>query len=143
MSGKSTVQSGLSALGQYLSYLILIGIGGFFGATMRYIISTTATPLVSTLIVNIAGSFLLGLLMYSNEYTNRFSPKTRYFAATGFLGSFTTFSTFAVQSFSLPAGYLIANVGLNLILCLLAVFAGRSLIITLSGQSIRGGAGDE
>src|SRR5665648_1212894 len=81
---------------QYLSYLALIGTGGFFGAIARYLISTSAAPLVSTLIVNITGSFLLGLLMYANEYTGMFSPKTRYFAATGFLGSFTTFSTFAV-----------------------------------------------
>src|SRR5665648_1103210 len=117
---------------QYLSYLALIGTGGFFGAIARYLISTSAAPLVSTLIVNIAGSFLLGLLMYANEYTGMFSPKTRYFAATGFLGSFTTFSTFAVQSFSLPAEFLVLNVGLNLILCMLAEFAARSFVIELS-----------
>src|SRR5665648_349270 len=128
---------------QYLSYLALIGTGGFFGAIARYLISTSAAPLVSTLIVNITGSFLLGLLMYSNEYTGRFSPKTRYFAATGFLGSFTTFSTFAVQSISLPAEILVINVGLNLILCLFAVFAARSFVIALSGTIHNGRIADE
>ena len=133
MSDKSTIQSRLSSLRSYLAYLALIGIGGFFGAIVRYLVSTSAAPLVSTLMVNIAGSFLLGLLMYANEYTGRFSPKTRYFAATGFFGSFTTFSTFAVQSFSLPVGILVINVGLNLILCLLVVFAARSVVIALTG----------
>ena len=137
MSGKSRLPS----LRQPFSYLILIGIGGFFGAIARYLIATSTAPLASTLIVNIAGSFLLGLLMYANEYTGRFSPKTRYFAATGFLGSFTTFSTFAVQSFSLPAGILVLNVGLNLILCLLAVFTARSFVIALSGRIHDGGDG--
>ena len=141
MSDKSTIQSRLSSLRSYLAYLALIGIGGFFGAIARYLISTSAAPLASTLMVNIAGSFLLGLLMYANEYTGRFSPKTRYFAATGFFGSFTTFSTFAVQSFSLPVGILVINVGLNLILCLLAVFAARSFVIALSGTIHEGGGG--
>lgn len=128
---------------QYLSYLALIGTGGFFGAMARYIISTAAVPLVSTLVVNVTGSFLLGFLMYMNEYTGRFSQRTRYFVATGFLGSFTTFSAFALQSFSLPAWILIANVGLNLILCLLAVFAARSFVIALSGSIHDGRIDDE
>lgn len=128
---------------QHLSYLALIGTGGFLGAIARYIISTATLPLVSTLMVNIAGSFLLGFLMYANEYTGRFSPKTRYFAATGFLGSFTTFSTFAVQSFSLPAGILVLNVGLNFILCLLAVFAARYFVIVFTGTIHDGRIDDE
>ncbi|CDQ17785.1 camphor resistance protein CrcB [Halobacillus karajensis] len=82
--------------------LLLIGSGGFIGAVTRYTVSQwinkrTATPFpFATLFVNILGSFLLGLLSGLN-LTNGWI----LFCGTGILGSFTTFSTFKLESVQL------------------------------------------
>ena len=82
---------------------ILVALGGFFGAITRYGISmwmkkkkyTTQFP-YATYLVNVSGSFLLGLLS-----TSGLSQSAILFAGTGFLGSYTTFSTFKWESLQL------------------------------------------
>jgi fluoride exporter len=81
---------------------LLVGIGGFFGAIARYSASRYFTENHSfrlpaaTLFVNILGSFLLGLLMGKGT-----GEMWSLLLGTGFLGSFTTFSTFKLEGIQL------------------------------------------
>ena len=76
-----------------------VAIGGFVGASMRYVISeywVTWIP-IPTLWINVIGSFLLALL-YSTVTTNlRWHQEIKWLLGTGLLGAFTTFSTFSVD----------------------------------------------
>lgn len=89
---------------------------------------------LGTLSVNILGSFMLGLIMYDTEYIGFISPKGKLALGTGFMGAFTTFSTFAVQSFTMPFIPALGNISANLFLTLAGVFMGRSVIKALSGR---------
>ncbi|MDR0646483.1 MAG: fluoride efflux transporter CrcB [Elusimicrobiota bacterium] len=110
--------------------LLLVGAGGFLGAAARYGVylffaarAMNNFPL-ATLTVNAAGSFLIGLL-------GAILPANcvwRLFFVVGILGGFTTFSTFSHETMVLlnNGRYLHAflNILLNVILCLIFVFAG-------------------
>lgn len=109
--------------------LLAIGMGGFFGAISRFLIVGHFSPASGTLVVNVLGSILLGFLMYSSEYLGIVSPKTRMFFGIGFLGSLTTFSTFAVQTFQMQLIEAAFNILANMILTLTGVFTGRGLAI--------------
>lgn len=87
--------------------VILISIGAIFGANARYWLGTwiseklgSAFPF-GTLIINVTGSFLIGLFM--TLATERFliDPRWRFLVVVGFLGAYTTFSTFSYESFNL------------------------------------------
>lgn len=106
------------------NYLI-IGIGGFLGAIARYVVSAwigqrwgRSFPL-GTFAVNVSGSFLIGLLM--SLFTERFmvNPQWRLFLTVGFLGAYTTFSTFEYETGSLlrDGEWLVAasNIGLSVV----------------------------
>ena len=77
---------------------LLVGLAGFAGVLARYLISTpfhgTALPW-ATVGINVAGSFLLGILVSGHGFGEDFKTV----AGVGFLGGFTTFSTFSVQAF--------------------------------------------
>lgn len=82
--------------------IILVGIGGVFGSTARYILGKAITqkarstfPL-GTFIINITGAILLGLVTGFNPGSD-----IRLLFADGFLGAYTTFSTFMYEGFSL------------------------------------------
>lgn len=86
---------------------VLIGLGGFLGANARYALSVwaagrfgTAFP-YGTLIINISGSFLMGIVL--TLIASRFpgAANARLLMATGFLGAYTTFSTFAYETLAL------------------------------------------
>ena len=117
--------------------VLLIAGGGFAGSVLRVLVSGMISDVSGTLVVNVVGSFLLGFFMYSLEYGGFFSRNVRLFVAIGFCGSFTTFSTFALQSADLDFTGFFINVLLSVFSCLLAVFAGRALSILL----FRRGAG--
>lgn len=81
--------------------LILVASGGFFGAILRYIVSVKLNnkfpfKFFGTFLVNILGSFALGFLVNIQINTN-----LNMFLCIGFLGSFTTFSTFKAENISL------------------------------------------
>jgi fluoride exporter len=85
----------------------LIGIGGSLGAAARYLLGIfinnnyRSKPFpMGTLIINISGSFLLGLLakLYS---ANEISAAVWFFAGVGFCGAYTTFSTFGYETITL------------------------------------------
>jgi CrcB protein len=75
--------------------------------------------------VNVLGSFALGVLLYENRLVGALSPETRLVLGTGFLSSFTTYSTFAVETSELAPLLAAANVAANYTLGLVAVLLGR------------------
>ena len=119
-------------------YALLAGLGGFLGALLRYLVSglvyeVLREPLFpyGTLVVNVLGCFAIGLLAGLAEARGLFSPEARVFLLIGFLGSFTTFSTFGYETLQLlKAGELLlagANVGGQVMLSLSGVWAGDAL----------------
>ncbi|MCL7410244.1 MAG: fluoride efflux transporter CrcB [Methanosarcinaceae archaeon] len=121
-----------------LSNLLIIGIGGFFGAISRFLLSSAVATPFNTLIVNVLGSFALGMLMYKSGFLGYVSQRTRMGFGIGFLGSFTTFSTFAIQSYQMAPTFAIINIAANVILTLIAVLMGRGVIIILSKRKESG-----
>ncbi len=76
-----------------MNLFLFVGIGGFFGAIARYLISIYIP--FGTLTVNIIGGFLIGFLALYFEQMS--SPQYRALVITGFLGALTTFSTFSLE----------------------------------------------
>ena len=112
-----------------LRSLALVAAGGFVGATARYGVGLalpTGFPW-GTLTVNVAGSFALAVVLYEERLRGALGPETRLLVGTGFLSSFTTYSTFATETASLAPEMAILNVAANYGLGLLAVLAGRSV----------------
>ena len=121
-----------------MSLWLLVGLGGFVGAILRYWISGwiqsgfVAFP-IGTLAVNFLGSLLLALIMYASEYRGLFGEEARVFLTIGVLGSFTTMSTFSFESMKLLEQSKYILFGLNLVgtvsLCLLAIYLGKFLVV--------------
>jgi CrcB protein len=105
----------------------LVAIGGFLGAVLRHAVAV-ALPAAfpwGTLIANVGGTFLLGLLLSERHVADRLSAETRLIAGTGFCSSFTTYSTFAVETTQLSPELAALNVGANYTLGFLAVLLGQ------------------
>jgi len=124
----------MSSMHKDLDKIFLIGAGGFLGAICRFSLCELMESHFGILSVNVLGSFMLGLIMYDTEYIGFIGPKGKLAFGTGFMGAFTTFSTFAVQSFTMPFFPALENISVNLFLALVGVFMGRSTIKTLSGR---------
>lgn len=117
--------------------ILIIGVGGFVGAILRYLVSgwthriAGASFPYGTLAVNVIGSFLLGFFLIIAEGRFIISPQVRSFIAIGLLGAFTTFSTFSFESIMLIREMMyiqaLLNMALNLILGLIAVWLGITL----------------
>lgn len=112
---------------------VAIALGGFFGSILRYGIDEQVVSLEGTLLVNTLGCFGMGIFMYEAMYLGRFGRTTRLFFAVGMIGSFTTFSALAVQTFS--AGILIGslNIVANVFFGFLGIAAGRHVILHQRG----------
>ena len=118
--------------------IICVGCGGFLGAISRYIISIYTSKKflfkihLGTLIVNVLGGFLIGLIMELTIKNNFISPQLKLFLTTGIMGGLTTFSTFSYETIVLikEGNILLAilNILLNLILSLLGVVLGNIVI---------------
>ncbi|EIM1087800.1 fluoride efflux transporter CrcB [Campylobacter coli] len=115
-----------------LNTLLIVGFGGFIGAILRMLSINLVNkffPYFSfgTLFVNVLGSFIIGLL-FSYAQNKGLSPVIKSFISTGFLGAFTTFSTFSYENLLLlqSGNYFnfSLNILLNIILCLIAVWLG-------------------
>lgn len=121
-----------------LKSLLIVGVGGFLGTIGRYlvtrhfqVVSSSVFPW-GTFVVNIVGSFIIGVVYGISEKANVLSGEWRLFLAVGFCGGFTTFSSFANDSLMLLQGkemlQFTAYASLSFALGLIAVFVGRSLM---------------
>ncbi|MCH4179464.1 MAG: fluoride efflux transporter CrcB [Megasphaera sp.] len=121
--------------------ILAVAIGGGIGAAFRYII-TFATNLhggitfpYGTILVNVIGSFAIGILMMYFQSRMELSPVIKLFIVTGILGGFTTFSTFNMELLTFirasQAGLALLYGGLNIlgafICCWLGIVAGELL----------------
>jgi fluoride exporter len=127
------------------SYLAVMVIGAF-GCAARMFLSIFFTEKygptfpIGTLVVNILGCFVIGLFagMTRPDGGLLVHPIVRQAVMIGFLGGFTTFSSFALQTLALVGdhqwGYAILNVTLSVVLCLVAVWIGQ----VIAFQIVRG-----
>lgn len=113
---------------------VLIGIGGVLGANARYLVSVWAARRIGayfpygTLIVNLTGSLLLGFMATAIVGQAVYDREVQLLVSVGFLGAYTTFSTFAVESVGLVRrrayGLATANVLGSTVLALLGAWIG-------------------
>ena len=122
-----------------MGYLVVF-FGAGIGGALRHGVNLGAVRLfgtgfpLGTFIVNVAGSFLMGLLAGYFAYRTGLPQHTRLFVTTGVLGGFTTFSAFSLDAallverhaYSLAAAFILGSVVLSLV----ALFAGLSLFRT-------------
>lgn len=125
--------------------VFVVGAGGFLGAALRYLVSGATTKYfgdfpIGTLIVNVAGGFIMGLIMEASVSLWPVPANMRIFLTTGILGGLTTFSTFSYETIAYISDgrYLMGgmNAGLNLILSLLACWVGRSVVLMCKARLI-------
>ena len=123
--------------------VLLIALCGAAGAVCRYGVGISATRLFGptfpygTLLVNVAGCFLIGLLMQLSTVTSWIPPPTRSALVVGFLGAFTTFSAFGYQTLHLAQHYEYRAAGINVVanvvLSLAAVWLGVTIARAAGG----------
>jgi fluoride exporter len=118
-----------------LKNFLLVGLGGGIGAMLRYFFSSIikhSTFPYNTLLINIAGSLLIGIVFGLTEKSNAISEQLKLFLATGICGGFTTFSAFSVENMQLikEGNYVTAGlyIFVSVLLCIIAVFAGFKII---------------
>jgi fluoride exporter len=117
---------------------LLLGLGALAGAFLRYKIAESPVLFgvlpINILIINVIGSFTLGIFVVISMHFN-LDPKYSIFIAIGFCGSFTTMSSFALQSVSLIDSKHFVLFGLNLIgnvgLSILALLTGRAIMLAM------------
>jgi CrcB protein len=121
-----------------LRTIFIVGTGGFIGSVMRYLVQVfvekglTSTFPWGTLVANIAGSFIIGVVFGLTEKGDLLNSEWRMFLAVGICGGFTTFSSFAYNNLNMIKEnsfmQLFWNIGGSLFLGILAVYLGIVLV---------------
>lgn len=120
-----------------------IAAGSAIGGVSRYLLGgwlqrqTGGTFPIGTLVINITGSFLLGLILRYAVETPTLTPEARAFLTIGFCGGYTTFSTFSYETVALmedgqwprAALYVALSVGLSVLAAFLGFAAARELVL--------------
>lgn len=117
--------------------IIFVGLGGFVGAVLRYLIGlipikgNEAFP-INTLIINVIGAFAIGIIAALATKNKELNPQLILFLKVGICGGFTTFSTFALETQNLlKAGNMFLAflyIILSVILSISAVFLAQMII---------------
>ncbi len=117
---------------------LVVALGGGIGAGLRYLIGLIplkepfAFP-VKTLVINLLGCFVIGLIAALAVKNSSLSQKTVLFLKTGLCGGFTTFSTFALETETLIKT---GHIGLAVLYVVLSVVLGAALVF--AGQAVAG-----
>lgn len=111
---------------------LLVTVAGALGVAVRYVLTAAVPSIWMVVVINVAGSFLLGLLVTAGE---GLSSDVRLASSVGFLGGFTTFSTFTVQVVieadggrsGVAAAYLLTSVAAGMAAAVAGYAVGRTL----------------
>ena len=121
--------------------LLAVGIGGFLGSCLRFLISrlsgslTESFPL-GTLLSNVIAGFFIGFIIGLEQQSVQISKNTKLFLTTGLLGGLSTFSTFSLETielfkseqYILSIGNIALNLGLSLLGVILGLISAKSLV---------------
>jgi len=123
--------------GLTLQTVLLISIGAVIGANLRYFVAQYVARLIpstfplGTLIINITASFILGFFLIWTSERVLADPRWRLFIAVGFCATYSTYSSFAYETFALFEKGQMALAALNIlgtnVVCLVAVMLGAML----------------
>jgi len=110
--------------------LVLIAVGGAVGSVARYLFSTAVLRAtgslfpIGTFAVNVVGCFVFGAIAGAAEQRVQLTPELRLFLLVGVLGGFTTFSSYAFESFALIRDGQFAAAAVNVVGQVLAGLVG-------------------
>lgn len=121
--------------------IVIVALGGALGAVARYGVNVGTVNFIghgfpwATLVVNVLGSFLMGLMIAKFSQMNEVSQEMRMFCMTGFLGAFTTFSTFSLDFVTMwergemvqALVYMLASVVVSILSLFLALWIMRGI----------------
>jgi CrcB protein len=129
-----------------LTTCLIVMLGGAFGTLARYLIGVAAIPISQdlpwgTIVINIAGSFIIGFFGTMTLAHGRFpAPENlRLFVMVGICGGFTTFSSFSLQTLDLLRAGAPFRAGVNIVasvvLCVLSVAVGHYIASQINGAT--------
>ncbi|GAC1656492.1 MAG: fluoride efflux transporter CrcB [Gemmatimonadaceae bacterium] len=120
----------MSAVNNLASVALGSALGGVMRAVVGGFVDSRSTGVFpwGTLLVNISGCFLIGLILGDGSTARHLAPTTRALLATGFCGGYTTFSAFSYESIALVSGGLYGRAALYTLASIAA-----ALTATVSG----------